>query len=98
MSSTLVVVVVNGYDYMIGSRTFLRAMLGAVVLAVLLTGMAAGVGAGAEWDVYPGEGTPIRGRDLRRRGYELCARGTNAHECGCGDGAGVRTADTKILM
>ena len=36
MSSTLVVVVVNGYDYMIGSRTFLRAMLGAVVLAVLL--------------------------------------------------------------
>ncbi|MCD6207474.1 MAG: hypothetical protein J7J06_05710 [Methanosarcinales archaeon] len=42
MSSTLVVVVVNGYDYMIGSRTFLRAMLGAVVLAVLLTGMAAG--------------------------------------------------------
>jgi|GEM_PF-4653406 len=42
MSGTLVVVVVNGYDYMIGSRTFLRAMLGAVVLAVLLTGMAAG--------------------------------------------------------
>ena len=70
MSGTLVVVVVNGYDYMIGSRTFLRAMLGAVVLAVLLTGMAAGVvsGACAEWDVYPCEGTSIRGRDLRRRG------------------------------
>ena len=24
--------------------------------------------------------------------------GTNAHEGGCGDGAGVRTADMKILM
>gem|GEM_PF-5475447 len=73
---------------------------GSLVAAALVAVLAAGVvsGACAEWNVYPGEGTPIRGRDLRRRGYELCARGTNAHECGCGDGAGVRTADTKILM
>ena len=43
MSNTLVVVVVNGYTYMIGSYTGLRAMLCAVVLAC------AGAAAGAIW-------------------------------------------------
>ena len=33
-----------------------------LVAAVVVWIAAAGVGAGAEWDVYPGEGTPIRGR------------------------------------
>ena len=66
-------------------------------MAVLAAGVVSGAGARVGC-VVPGAGTLIRGRDLRRRGYELCARGTNAHECGCGDGAGVRTADAKILM
>jgi len=71
-------------------------LVAAAVVAVLAAGVVSG--AGAEWDVYPGEGTPIQDAIDGAGGYELCARGTNAHECGCGDGAGVRTADTKILM
>ena len=35
-------------------------LLAAALVAVLA---AAGVGAGAEWHVYQGVGTPIRGRD-----------------------------------
>jgi len=42
MSNTLVVVVVNGYIYMIGSYTGLRAMLCAVVLVCAGAGTAAG--------------------------------------------------------
>jgi len=45
------------------TRIVLRTILSAGVLAVLLlacAGTAAGVGAGATWDVYPGAGTPIQ--------------------------------------
>ena len=56
------VVVMKMHDRVIGSRTGLRMMMfGAGVLAMLvLACMGAAAGAGAEWDVYPGEGTPIQ--------------------------------------
>ena len=45
-----------------GTHVVLRTILSAGMLAVLLAcaGTAAGVGAGATWDVYPGAGTPIQ--------------------------------------
>ena len=38
-----------------------RLLLG-VAAALVVVLVAAGVGAGAEWDVYPGAGTPIQER------------------------------------
>ena len=75
-----------------------RLLLVAAALVVVLA--AAGVVSGAEWDVYPGTGTPIQDAiDGAGAGDTIYVHeGTNAHECGCGDGADVRTADTKILM
>ena len=49
LSSTLDVVVMKGHDCVIGSRTGLRAMLCAGVLAVLIA--CAGTAAGATWVV-----------------------------------------------
>jgi len=46
-----------------------------LLLVAAMVLMVAGVGAGAEWDVYPGGGHSDSRRDLRRRGggYDLCA-------------------------
>ena len=75
-------------------------LLMVAVVAIVAVLAAAGVGAGAEWDMYPGAGTPIQDAiDGAGAGDTIYVHeGTNAHECGCGDGADVRTADTKILM
>ena len=58
-------------------------MMMAAALVVVLA--AAGVGAGAEWDVYPGEGTSIQdAMDDAGDGDTIYAHaGTNARECGC---------------
>jgi hypothetical protein len=56
-----------------------RLLLVAAALA------AAGVGAGAEWDVYPGAGTPIQDAiDGAEVGDAIYVHAeTNARECGC---------------
>jgi hypothetical protein len=53
--SILDVIAMKRHDYMIGSHTCLRAMLGAGVLAVLLLARA-GTAAGAMWVVDDGGG------------------------------------------
>ena len=62
---------------------------GSLVAAALVAVLAAAVvvsGAGAEWDVYPGEGTPIQTAiDGAGAGDMICVHeGTNVRECGYG--------------
>lgn len=59
MSSTLVVVVVNGYANVIGSRTLLRAMLGAVVLVLVCAGAAADFGVIGMIERFEDELSPV---------------------------------------
>ena len=67
-------------------------LLVAAALVVVLA--AAGVGAGAEWDVYPGAGTPIQDAiDDAGDGDTIYAHGTNARECGCEQACGYGQAN-----
>jgi hypothetical protein len=68
------VVVMKRHILMIELRTGLRMMmLSAGVLAVLLVLACAGTAAGAEWDMYPGVGTPIQDAIDGAGGCDLCA-------------------------
>ncbi len=62
--------------------TRLLLLVAAALVAVLA---AAGVGAGATWEVYPGAGTPIQDAVDGAWGDTIYVHaGTNARECGCG--------------
>ena len=75
-----------------------RLLLAAAALVAVLA--AAGVVRVSVGYVVPGAGTPIQTAiDAAGAGDTIHVHaGTNARECGCGDGAGVRTADTKMFM
>ena len=66
-----------------------------VAAALVAVFAAAGVGAGAEWDVYQGEGTPIQTAiDGAGAGDTIYVHaGTNARECGCEQACGYGQAN-----
>ena len=55
---------------------------------------------GAEWEVYPGEGMPIQDATCGAGAGDVIYvhEGANTYECGYSNGAGVRTADTKMFI
>ena len=71
-----------------------------VAAALVVVLAAAGVVSGAEWDVYPGAGTPIQDAvDGVGDGDTIYVHDApTARESGFGDLDGVRTTDTKVFM